>query len=1026
MATILIVEDHAISRQMLGNLLGYKGHRVLEAADGAGALALARRERPDLVVTDVVMPRVDGLELVRRLRADPGLASTPAIFYTAASVRTGAQHLEDVCGNCRVLAKPSDPEVILRVIDEALGVVPAGAIPKPASAALSMPAKFGRQRGTELKLAVLIDLGFHLVKQREPTALLNTFCLAIREILGCTRSLVVVEGDGRGEASYYTGGDATEAWPARLMPQPAVLERLRTRLAPVRWRVSQEGGDGESSAGSTAPQGAPDSSRLRRSADLAPQGAPDSSRLRRSADLAESVVLAAPFATPSRAYGYFLLADKKDGAPFDDQDEEISVALGAQTALGYENILLFGKLQKQSAELRLSEERLRLLVEGVKDYGIVMLDPEGGVVSWNSGAEDLTGWRADEVRGRHYSCLFPPDKASAAKARRELEVAGITGQYREEGERVRKDGSRFWADVTLAAVRDAEGQLRGFAKVLRDITERKQAEDERERSRQSLSRLAEVSRRVVGEMDREGMLRAVAEAALELTGARVAACGHGHVTGQFIIGGSARVPAAPACPEGKTFLIEKGGVYLELLEGADSIRLTDDQLRAHSRWWGLPADHVPMRGLLGARLSGQAGKANGMLLVTDKEQGEFTAEDESLLRQLATLASLALQHIEARTALEESDRQKNQFLGVLSHELRNPLAPIRNSLFILERAEPGGEQALHAKRVIDRQVAHMSRLVDDLLDMTRISRGMVQLKRERLDACDVARRAAEDHRSTFARNGLELALDLPERPLWIDGDQTRVAQIIGNLLHNSAKFTEAGGKVSLLVEESASLQQAIIRVRDTGIGIAPEMAPRLFDGFTQADTTLDRGKSGLGLGLALVKGLVEMHGGTVSVESEGLGKGAEFTVCVPLEAARTPVVAPVRRAASSDGARRVLVIEDNVDSADSLRDVLALRRHTVEVAYSGAEGLEKARSFKPDVVLCDIGLPVIDGYEVARTMRADPELGRIPLIALTGYALTEDVARARAAGFDGLLAKPADIDALERVLSPLGRDGGTP
>jgi len=222
---------------------------------------------------------------------------------------------------------------------------------------------------------------------------------------------------------------------------------------------------GESSAGSTAPQ-----------------GAPESSRLRRSADLAESVVLAAPFATPSRAYGYFLLADKKDGAPFDDQDEEISVALGAQTALGYENILLFGKLQKQSAELRLSEERLRLLVEGVKDYGIVMLDPEGGVVSWNSGAEDLTGWRADEVRGRHYSCLFPPDKASAAKARRELEVAGITGQYREEGERVRKDGSRFWADVTLAAVRDAEGQLRGFAKVLRDITERKQAEDERARA----------------------------------------------------------------------------------------------------------------------------------------------------------------------------------------------------------------------------------------------------------------------------------------------------------------------------------------------------------------------------------------------------------------------------------------------------------------------------------------------------------------------------------------------------------------
>ncbi len=507
---------------------------------------------------------------------------------------------------------------------------------------------------------------------------------------------------------------------------------------------------------------------------------------------------------------------------------------------------------------------------------------------------------------------------------------------------------------------------------------------------------------------------------LQLTGARLVVCGHGYVTGQFTVGGSARAPGMPACPEEKTFLIEKGGVYMELLQdGADSIRFTDDELRAHPRWWGLPADHVPMRGLLGAKLSGRAGATSGMLLVTDKEHGEFTAEDESLLRQLATLASLALQHIEVRLALEESDRQKSKFLAVLSHELRNPLAPIRNSLFILERAAPGGEQALRAKTVIARQVTQMTRLVDDLLDVTRISRGKVQLQRERLDVCDVVRRAAEDHRSVFAQNDLEFTLHLPDSPLWIDGDRTRVAQIVGNLLNNSAKFTEAGGNVFVVVEESVSLRQAIIRVRDMGVGIAPEMASRLFEAFTQADATLDRSKGGLGLGLALVKGFVEMHGGTVSVESEGLGKGAEFTVRFPLEATTTSAVAPVRRVATNGAAGRVLVIEDNVDAADSLGEALELGAHTVEVAYSGAEGIEKARAFKPDVVLCDIGLPGMDGYAVARAMRADRELRGVSLVALTGYALPEDVAKAKGAGFDGHIAKPPDMEKLEQLLGSL-------
>ena len=405
-----------------------------------------------------------------------------------------------------------------------------------------------------------------------------------------------------------------------------------------------------------------------------------------------------------------------------------------------------------------------------------------------------------------------------------------------------------------------------------------------------------------------------------------------------------------------------------------------------------------------------------MILVTNKEQGDFTAEDESLLRQLGTLASLASQHVEARVSLEEADRGKNQFLAMLSHELRNPLAPIRNSLSILDRAAPGGEQARRAQAVIDRQVTHLTRLVDDLLDVTRISRGKIQLRRERLDVCDVVHRAIEDSRWSFEQNGVELQVTVPEVPLWHDGDGTRIAQVIGNLLHNSAKFTQAGGAATISVESNVSLRRAIVRIRDTGVGIAPEMLPRVFEPFAQADTTLDRSKGGLGLGLALVKGLVEMHGGTVSVESEGLGKGAEFTVRLPLGSVELPAAAPVRSAVTG-GPRRVLVIEDNVDAAESLREVLELGEHTVEVAFSGAEGIEKARAFRPEVVLCDIGLPGMDGYEVAKAMRAEPALKSVALVALTGYAGPEDVARSREAGFDHHVAKPPGMEKLEQILA---------
>ncbi|OFX19353.1 MAG: hypothetical protein A2V77_19160 [Anaeromyxobacter sp. RBG_16_69_14] len=369
----------------------------------------------------------------------------------------------------------------------------------------------------------------------------------------------------------------------------------------------------------------------------------------------------------------------------------------------------------------------------------------------------------------------------------------------------------------------------------------------------------------------------------------------------------------------------------------------------------------------------------------------------------------------AEQALREADQRKNEFLGVLSHELRNPLAPIRNAIHILDRAPEGSDQASRAKAVIERQTNQLSRLVDDLLDVTRISRGKVQLRRSRVELTYLLRQVVEDHRPVFASRNVALSLSCDGRPHWIDADATRIEQAIGNLLHNAAKFTKAGGHVVVRVGQDGPSRVAV-HVTDDGVGIAPDMLSHIFEPFTQADDSLHRGHGGLGLGLALAKGLIEMHGGRVEARSLGLGKGAEFTVSLPLlPRAGVPLELPATAPATTEHLR-VLVIEDNLDAAVTLKEVLELSGHEVAVAHDGHEGVAKASSFKPDVVLCDIGLPGLDGYGVARRIRADPSISPT-LIALTGYARPEDQRESFKAGFDHHLAKPIQIPELERVLA---------
>jgi CheY-like chemotaxis protein len=370
---------------------------------------------------------------------------------------------------------------------------------------------------------------------------------------------------------------------------------------------------------------------------------------------------------------------------------------------------------------------------------------------------------------------------------------------------------------------------------------------------------------------------------------------------------------------------------------------------------------------------------------------------------------------EVYAELQQANRRKDEFLATLSHELRNPLAPLHSSLYLLQRAEPGSDQANRMMAIMDRQIGQLTALTNDLLDVTRISRGKITLQCSTVDLCALVRSAADDNRALFTGHALRLVLEVPDEPLPLYADPARLSQVIGNLVHNAAKFTPADGEITLTLERSPDLESARLIVRDTGTGMDPDMMSHVFDPFFQGDQSLARTQGGLGLGLALVKALVEMHGGRVEAASDGPGHGSTFTVELPLcevQRESTPPPLLLQRAR-----RRVLVIEDNLDAANSLRDVLELLGHSVETASDGRLGVSRAREFRPEVVFCDIGLPEMDGYAVARALRNDAQLRDAVLVAMTGYAQPEDKRRATEAGFHEHMAKPPSIERLEEVLS---------
>jgi signal transduction histidine kinase len=406
----------------------------------------------------------------------------------------------------------------------------------------------------------------------------------------------------------------------------------------------------------------------------------------------------------------------------------------------------------------------------------------------------------------------------------------------------------------------------------------------------------------------------------------------------------------------------------------------------------------------------------GVLAAARPAARPFGAEDVDVMTTLCAHAATALENAWRYREAREADRRKDDFLARLAHELRNPLAPIVHALHLLDRVAVHGPQGVQLREIMARQTRHLGSLVDDLLDVSRIRLGKLSLRLQPLDLRDVARRSFEALQVSRHAEGHGISLSMGPEPVVVNGDPARLEQVVGNLLQNAVKYTPCGAPIHVAVERTSS--EAILRVHDHGIGIDPEMLPHIFRMFTQVDRSLDRAQGGLGLGLALVRALVERHGGSVSAESAGLGRGSLFTVRLPLGAsAPVPAAGGPSRRRPRPRPTRILLVEDNPDAREALRGVLELEGHRVAAAVDGADGIELGAAFRPEIAFIDITLPGLDGFEVARRLRALDGGKKVVLVAITGHGQPEDRRRAHTAGFDAYLVKPVVPEQLYELIA---------
>jgi PAS domain S-box-containing protein len=668
---------------------------------------------------------------------------------------------------------------------------------------------------------------------------------------------------------------------------------------------------------------------------------------------------------------------RRDGSEcaIDDSSAPIRDEAGqvAGCVLIFRDVTAQRRLEHDLAHQLLGARMLASIVE-TSDDAIISKSLDGTIRSWNRGAERLFGHRADEAIGGHISMVIPPDRLQEED---EILANLRSGRRIEhfETERVRSDGTRVLVALTISPLQDESGAVIGASKIVRDITDRKRFESERQR----FVTLIESSTDFIAMSDLEGVPFFINRAGLEMVGLESIEQASQVSIADFFF------------PEDRDFVM---GEFLPRVlgrgHGETEIRFRHFRSGA-ARWMAYKA----------MTLRDDAGRPVGFGTVSQDVTNRRELEDS--LRGLAA-------------DLSEANNRKDEFLAMLAHELRNPLAPISNAVQVLRLRDGRGGVGHDVDDMLHRQVRQMSRLVDDLLDVSRINRGTIELRPEPIDLGTVVRQAAEASQIWCDEREHHLVVSLPEESLTLQGDSARLAQVIGNLINNACKFTERGGRIHLEVERDGA--HAVIKVRDNGIGILPEQHGQIFEMFRQVDSSLERSRDGLGIGLTLVKSLVESHGGTVQVRSEGLGRGSEFELRLPL--ADQPLVAPEDAGDQVQAQRRrILIVDDNVDSARSLAMLLELSGHETHTAHDGVAGLEAAERLAPDLVLLDIGLPGLNGYEVCRRIRQANWGQAMIVVALTGWGQEEDRSRSREAGFTAHLVKPVDLTAITRLLSTL-------
>ncbi|MCP3725861.1 PAS domain S-box protein [Paraburkholderia sp. CNPSo 3272] len=626
------------------------------------------------------------------------------------------------------------------------------------------------------------------------------------------------------------------------------------------------------------------------------------------------------------------------------------------------------------------ERRFEALVEPIEDYAIFLLDRHGYIVSWNRGAARIKGYEAHEIIGQHFS-RFYTDEANARRwPDHELEQAALHGRFNDEGWRVRKDGSMFWANVVITALHERDGSLSGFAKVTRDLTaERRQVE---------ALRLSEERFRL--------LVESVSDYAMFMLDP------HGHVV-SWNTGATNLKGYRPAEIVGQHFSVFYPPDEVAAGQPERELRRAKELGRVVTEGWRVRKD-------------GSMFWASVTLTAVHDGQGRLTG-----------FAKVTRDMTESRRTdeLEHSSEQMKQFLALLAHELRNPLAPVRNAVATMRLMDAPSPDIERARDMIDRQIVHLTRLVDDLLDVGRITSGKIELREAPLDLREVVAHAIDAAQPFTSARGQHVDVQMPDETLTMTGDHTRLVQVLQNLLHNASKFSPDGSHIVVDVRSAARAVQ--IQVHDEGRGLRPGTYESIFGLFSQDRSAPGPAENGLGIGLMLCRSLIELHGGTISARSDGPGKGSTFTIRLPFareaaHAVQPPPLTPdtAELAALAEAGvppLRVLVVDDNRDSADSLAMLLELKGHDVRVAYSAAHAREEVEGFTPDAALIDIAMPEIDGYATLRTLRALPPLKHTLFAAMTGFGQAADIELTREAGFEMHLVKPVDVTLFDEVLA---------